>query len=140
MKNRKVAVIDDDKKFLGEIENILTMGGYVPVAVHDPLLFMDTVVESKPDIILLELRMPRKNGFEITETINRVFETKRMPIIAMSAFFRDEFRSLLDFCGIKRWLKKPFYPLDMFWAIENEIREGNQWDRERRLTGVDIMT
>jgi len=136
MQDRKVAVIDDDKKFLGEIEEILTMGGYAPVVVNDPFLVVDTVVQSKPDIILLELRMPRKNGFELSYALNRVFAARRMPIIAMSAFFKDEFSWLLDFCGIKRWLKKPFQPLDVIWAIENEIEEGNQWKRVKHSDGI----
>ena len=39
----------------------------------------------------------------------------------MSKFFRDEFRWLLDFCGIKIRFKELFQPLDMIWAIENEM-------------------
>jgi hypothetical protein len=45
----------------------------------------------------------------------------------------------MDFCGIKRWIKKPFLPLDVIWAVENEIEEDNQRGIERRLVGVEIM-
>jgi len=140
MQDKKIAVIDHDRKFLEEIEGILTMGGYVPVVVHDPFLFVDTVVQSKPDVIMLELSMPRRNGFELADTINRVFEGKRVPIIAMSVFFRDEFPWLMGFCGIKKWLRKPFQPLDVIWAIENELETGNRWARERDLAGMEIVT
>jgi len=97
------------------------MGGYTPIPVIDPLLAVDTIIQHRPDLILMELKMPRKNGFELTHTINQVFETKKVPIIAMSESYRDEFRWLLNFCGIKRWIKKPFQPLNLIWAIENEI-------------------
>ena len=140
MRNIKIAVIDDDKKFLGEIEEILTMGGYVPNVVSDPLLVVDSVVQSNPDVILLELRLPQKNGFEIIDTINRVFKTSRIPIIAMSAFFRSEFRWILDFYSIKKWLKKPFQPLDVIWAIENEMEERHLCKRERCLAEAGIIT
>jgi CheY-like chemotaxis protein len=123
MKSRKIAIIDEDKKILGELEEILAMGGYIPVPVVNPLAAVDTVIQNKPDVILMELKMPRKSGFELTHTINKVFETRRVPIIAMSESYRDDFRWLLDFCGIKRWIKKPFQPLDLIWAIENEIDE-----------------
>lgn len=138
MQSRKVVVIDDDKKFLGEIEEILTIVGYVPVVVSDPLLVVDTIIQSRPDVVLLELKMPQKNGFEITDTINRVFQMSRMPIIAMSAFFKDEFRWLLDLCGIKRWIKKPFRPMDVIWAIENEMDDGHLWNREACLAEIGI--
>jgi DNA-binding response OmpR family regulator len=87
----------------------------------------------------MELKMPHKNGFALADAINRVFETKKIPIIAMSNLFEDEFKWLMDFCGIKRWIKKPFLPLDVIWAVENEIEEDNQRGIERRLVGVEIM-
>lgn len=126
MQNRKVAIIDKDDKFLSATEEILLMGGYDPVVVNDASLAVDTVIQKKPNVILMELILPRKNGFELIDGINRVFKTKKIPIIAMSAFFKDEFRWLFDLCGIRRWLKKPFQPLDVMWAIENEIEEDSQ--------------
>ena len=125
MQNRRVTIIDDDKKLLGEIEEILLMAGYAPVPVVDAVSAMDVVIQNKPDVILMELKLPRKNGFELTHEINRVFETKRVPVIAMSALFRDEFHWLFDLCGIRRCLKKPFQPLDLIWAIESELEKSN---------------
>jgi CheY-like chemotaxis protein len=121
MQNRKVAVIDDDKKFFSEIEEVLLMGGYIPVVVDNAHAAVDTIVASRPDVVLLELRMPGKNGFELTHAIDRIFETRRIPLIVLSDFFKKEFGWLLDLCDIKRWLIKPFHPLDVIWAIENEI-------------------
>ena len=132
MQSRKVAVIDNDQKSLSEIEEFLLLSGYDPVLVSDPSLAVHTVLENKPDVILIELKMPRKNGLELTDSINRAFETKRVPVIAMSDFFKEEFSWLLDLCGIKRWLKKPFQPLDVIWAIENEVEESSLWEKERR--------
>jgi len=140
MENRKVAIIDEDKKILRDLEEILAMSGYVPIVINDTFTAVDTIIQHKPDVILIELKMPHKNGFELTDAINRVFEAKRAPIIAMSSFFKDEFRWLLDACGIKRWIKKPFQPLDVIWAIENEIEEDIEWNMGRRLAGVAIMT
>ena len=140
MKNRKVVIIDEDEKSLEKLEEILAMGGYVPVVVNDASLALDTVIRHKPDVILMELKMPHKNGFELADAINRAFETRRVPIIAMSAFFKDELRWLLDVCGIKRWLKKPFQPLDVIWAVENELEEGGPLDTETGLASMEVMT
>jgi DNA-binding response OmpR family regulator len=128
MKNIKIAIIDEDRKILGELEEVLTMSGYAPLVVNDTYLAVDTIVQMKPDVILLGLKMPRKNGFELAGEINRVFETKRIPIVAMSDVFKDEFRFLLNLCGIDRFLKKPFQPLDVIWAIENVAKESNPSD------------
>ena len=139
MQNRKVAIIDDNQDSLRELDKILTMAGYTTIMVNDILGNVYTVIENKPDVILMELKMPHKNGFALADAINRVFETEKIPIIAMSNLFEDEFKWLMDFCGIKRWIKKPFLPIDVIWAVENEIEENNQWGMERRLVGVEIM-
>ena len=126
MLNTKVAIIDDNRDSLRELEKILIMAGYTPVLVNDVWGAVDTVLNNKPDVILMELRMPHKNGFALADAINRVFGTKRIPIIAMSNIFKDEFKWLMDFCGIKRWIKKPFLPLDVIWAIESVMEEVDQ--------------
>jgi DNA-binding response OmpR family regulator len=137
MQNRKVAIIDDNQDSLRELERILETAGYTPVLVNDILGAVNTVINNKPDVILMELRIPHKNGFALAEAINRAFEAKRIPIIAMSNLFKDEFKWLMDLCGIKRWIKKPFLPLDVIWAVENEIEEEDQWDRESHLAGME---
>jgi len=65
MQNRKVAIIDDNQDSLRELEEILRMAGYTPVLVDDILGAVDTAIENKPDVILMELKMPHKNGFAL---------------------------------------------------------------------------
>jgi len=119
MGNKKVVIINDDKESLRELEAILGASGYDSVVVDDALAAVDVVVRNNPDVILLELKMPRKNGFEIAGEINQVLETRRIPIIAMSDFFKGEFGFLLELCGINRHVTKPLKPLDVLWAIDN---------------------
>ncbi len=141
MQNRKIAIIDNDKNFLVEIEEILTMCGYVPVAISDPLLVEDILVRSKPDVALIELRMLKENGFKFTDMVNRIFQASKMSIIAMSDFLSDEFRLFLDLYAKKKWLRKSFQPLDVIWAIENVADEnGCLWEREGCLAETGIMT
>jgi DNA-binding response OmpR family regulator len=126
MQTRKVAIIDHDEKVIREVKETLALGGYVPVVVTDAHLAVDTVVWSKPDVILLELSMPGKNGFKLNEELSRLSQDKKIPLIAMSDVFTEEFTWLLELCGIKRFLKKPFQPLDLIWAIEHELNEDDQ--------------
>lgn len=133
MHNRKVAVIDNDKKHLGDIGTILMLGGYTPILVEDPLLAVDSVIHHEPDAILMDLKILRKGRCQVANVINRVFETSKVPIIAMSEFIQDDFRDLLNFFRIKSYLKKPFQPLDVIWLIENAIEmklEGNRFTED----------
>ena len=139
MQNIKVAIIDDNQGSLRELEKILIMAGYTPVLVNDVWGAVDTVVNNKPDVILMELKMPHKNGFALADAINRVFGTKKIPIIAMSNIFKDEFKWLMDFCGIKRWIKKPILPLDVIWAIESVIEEEKQQSMGKHLSEIKVL-
>lgn len=130
MRNKEALIINDDKESLGDLEGILSASGHDSVVVLDALSAVDAVVQRKPDVILLELKMPQKNGFELADDINRALETRKIPIIAMSAVFKEEYTFLLNLCGITRCLKKPFNALDVIWAVENAAEENRSFFRE----------
>jgi DNA-binding response OmpR family regulator len=122
MHDRKVMIIDDDKEFLGELQEILDANGYDMTALTNSESAVDVAMESKPDVILMDLKMPGKSGFELADEISHKSELKNVPIIAMSAFFRDDFNSLMNLCGISKCLKKPFALSDAVSAIENAVK------------------
>jgi CheY-like chemotaxis protein len=63
--------------------------------------------------------MDDMNGFEVAEELKRFTSTVRIPVIAMTGFFReDEHLPLMSICGIKKCIRKPFNPLDVISAIE----------------------
>ncbi|MBN1870594.1 MAG: response regulator [Candidatus Omnitrophica bacterium] len=139
MKNKKIAIIDEDIKIVRNLEGIISAIGHDPVVVNDSLLAVETVVQKRPDVILMELSMPRKNGFELADEMNHALDTAKIPIIAMSRFFKVEFRFLLNLCGIHRYLRKPFFPLEVIWAIENVIEENDLMDNGRVLEPIGYV-
>jgi DNA-binding response OmpR family regulator len=68
--------------------------------------------------------------------MNRLFEGENIPIIMMSAFFKNEFYALMNLCGIKKWLNKPFQPLDLISAVEETLvhRPAAPWFPTSTLT------
>ena len=123
MGNKKIAIIDEDEEILEELEEILTASGHVPVVINNPLLALDMAILHKPDVVLMELKLPNKNGFELAYEMNYIFQTERVPIIAMSSVFEDVPSVLMSLCGIERYIKKPVNPLDVISAIENAVAE-----------------
>jgi len=117
---RTVMIIDDDKEFLEELRETLDLSGYDMVAVNDPLEAVSVAKRVKPAVILLDLKMPKKSGFEVADDLRRL--SADIPVIAMSAFYKDEYAMLIRVCGIKRCLTKPFNPLDVIAEIERAIR------------------
>ncbi|MDD4938963.1 MAG: response regulator [Candidatus Omnitrophica bacterium] len=118
---RKVMVIDDDKEFLQELRETLSLSGYELIAVNDASNAVEMVHATKPDVILLDLKMPQKSGFQIADELRHLSEVSNIPIIAMSAYLKDDYSPLLNICGIKECLRKPFNPLDVIAKIEEVL-------------------
>lgn len=121
MPNKRVLIVDDDKDFLDELNETLALSGYEMTAVNDSLEALDTAARVKPDVILIDLKMPKKSGFQLADELRHLSGLGRIPIIAMTAFYKDEYTPLMRICGIKRWLKKPFNPLDVIAEIEEAL-------------------
>ncbi len=122
MNSRKVMIVDDDKEFLEELNETLGLSGYDVVSVNDSVAAIDTAFRIKPDVILLDLKMPQKSGFQLADELRHLSELSRVPIIVMTGFFKDEYASLLNICGVRKCLKKPFNPLDVIAQIEEALQ------------------
>jgi two-component system, sensor histidine kinase and response regulator len=121
MKNR-ILIIDDDKEFLEELTETLSLSGYETISVEDPDRIREIVGKTIPDVILLDLKMPKKTGFQVAYELNEYPEWAQVPIIAMSAYFNQEKMSIPPMFRIKKCLKKPFNPLDVITEINNAIQ------------------
>ena len=119
--NKKVMIVDDDRELLSELEEFLGANGYDVTAVDNSESAFSAVVQNQPDVILMDLKMPGKSGFELADEVNRMHKKNNIPVIEMSAFFREDFKSMMKLCGIKECLKKPFLVSDAVSAIENVV-------------------
>lgn len=124
MDKARVMVVDDNKDFLQELEEILSLSGYDVVASSDALSALETACKAKPDIVLLDLKMSGKSGFRLAEEIKHFPELKNIPIIGMTGHFIDvEYSLLVHLSGMKKCLIKPFLPLDLINQIEALLRD-----------------
>ncbi|MDD5454854.1 MAG: response regulator [Candidatus Ratteibacteria bacterium] len=118
---KKVMIIDDDKEFLEELTETLSLSDYEPVMFDDPALALQRISKEKPDVILLDLKMFPRSGFEIAHELKHIAGTENIPIIAMTGFYKNGYESLMKMCGIKNCLIKPFKPLDIIAQIEEVL-------------------
>lgn len=121
---KKIMIVDDDKEFVEELEETLTLSGYEVVAVNDPVSSLSTAIVEKPHLVLLDLKMDGMSGFRVAEGLRQHLGTTHIPIIAMTGYFTgDEHILLMHMCGIEQCLKKPFNPLDIITKIESELNK-----------------
>lgn len=121
---KKVMIVDDNKEFLEELQETLALSGYEMVAVDDASKALEVARLEKPDCIVLDLKMPGKSGFQLADELRHVSGFEGLPIIAMTGFFRDDYLPLMDICGITKYLRKPFNPLDIIASLEAVLGNG----------------
>jgi CheY-like chemotaxis protein len=74
-------------------------------------------------LILLDLKMPEKSGFQIATELSRLPETSRIPIIAMTGTYNDEaYGPLLRISGFRTCLNKPFDPQEVLKMIRVTLK------------------
>ncbi len=122
--NKRVMIIDDDTSFSEELNDALSSSGYDVAVVNDPTTAAESVARTKPDIILLDLQMPKETGFEVACDLRGERATARIPVIAISgAYSWGEDSFLMRYCSFKKWLKKPISPDEIIANIEAVLKE-----------------
>jgi CheY-like chemotaxis protein len=124
VKKKKVLIVDDDKEFLDELKELLLLSGYEAVTISESSAALDAMVAVEPDVVVLDIKMPGMNGFQVAQQIKQRAQHAHIPIVAISGYFKEEGHSeAIKGCGIVACLNKPFNPLDIIATIEKVLIE-----------------
>lgn len=105
MMSKTILVIDDDKTLLELLSDHLETAGYQPLVADDGLSGLRITVESRPDLVVLDVLMPGVDGWEICR---RLREKSNVPIIMLTAK-DEEIDKLRGFrLGVDDYVTKPF--------------------------------
>ena len=121
MKKKKVMIIDDNKDFTDELEEALTLSGYDVTAVNDTIDVSDIAKKIEPNVILLDLKMPNKSGIQLAYELRQIDRLIDVPIIAISAFYKEGTFSLMKVHGITTYLSKPVDLIHLIREIEKAL-------------------
>lgn len=107
MKNKtKVLVIDDEKKLCDLFEKILTNEGYTVYIALDGEKGLNDAKEKKPDVILLDIKMPKLGGIEV---LKRIRETdKEVVVIMITGYGTIDLAKKAMELGAHDFITKPF--------------------------------
>ena len=80
---KRIMIVDDDVEFVEELKEMLESSGYEIAAYHDGPSALKEAPAFKPDVILLDLKMEGKSGFEVAEVSRSVAEVGRLPMLEL---------------------------------------------------------
>jgi DNA-binding response OmpR family regulator len=118
----RIAIVDDEEDLLEELEETFRLNSYDVEAISDATAASELIAKSRPDVVLLDLEMKGKNGFQIADELSHNPVTAEIPIIAMTGLYRSEDRENLRITGrFEDLLIKPFAISDVLEMIK-EVR------------------
>jgi two-component system, chemotaxis family, response regulator PixG len=100
-----IACIDDSPLVCEIMRNIVSEAGYQFLEIQDPLRAIGTLLSQKPDMIFLDLVMPKLNGYEICTRIRKITAFRDTPIVILSGNLIDRMRAMV--VGASDCLDKP---------------------------------
>ncbi len=122
MPNAKILVVDDEAYIVELVKFNLEKEGYEVVVAHDGLKALDMVREELPDLIILDIMIPRMDGLEVCRLLKQDQAYKAIPIIMLTAK-GEEFDTILGLeMGADDYIKKPFSPREMLARVNARLR------------------
>ncbi len=119
MHKATIMIVDDDEELLEELDETLGENGFVIHTFSDGEEAVRRVREVDPDVILLDMKMRGRSGFQIADELSRRDDTHHIPIIAITGYFTEKEHSrLMKDCGIEGAILKPFDPREVIATIE----------------------
>lgn len=119
--NIKVMVIDDSKTIRRTAESLLVEAGATVVSASDGFEALARVAEHNPDIIFVDVMMPRLDGYQVCALIKHNVNYRHIPVVVLSSkdSIFDKARGRL--VGADSYLTKPFQRDDLLAAIRKHL-------------------
>ncbi len=104
----RLLIIDDEEDLVEALAVRFSASGFEVDTAADGEAGLRKVSERPPDIVLLDLAMPKMDGWEVCRRIRAKAETARLPIVLMTAAILPEVEAKAKRCGADEVVRKPF--------------------------------
>lgn len=122
MAGETILVVDDSKTTRDfAVEYVLKPNGYLPLIAVDGEDGIRVALETLPDLILLDLEMPRLNGLQVLQTLHK--RALRIPVILSTAHGSEAIAAEVFRLGVRDYVTKPYEVHEMTAAIERALVE-----------------
>ena len=119
MSKKRILIIEDEHDLVELIMLRLEANGYEAMAAYDGEEGLRAAKEEKPDLIVLDVMMPKMNGFDVCRKLKDDEKFKRIPILMLTVKFQPNDIKFAKELGADEYLTKPFEPE----ILLNKIRE-----------------
>lgn len=133
----RVLLIDDDPGLIAALTDALQMvSGYEVVVARDGAQGLERFLEVRPACVVVDIRMPRVNGYQFVRALRADAETANVPIIILSALVQESQQLAGLLTGADAYLEKPVSLTDLLDAIDTAV----QLTPEERCANLSLLS
>ncbi len=133
--SKLVLIVEDDADIAETLEGYMRQAGHRTVVAGDGLSALELFFRQPPDLLLLDLNLPRLSGLEVLRSIR---ETSAVPVIALTARVSQEDRLTGFTYGADDYVTKPFWPLEVVARVAAVLRRAGDAPRNVTLEVGDL--
>ncbi|MFA6356362.1 MAG: response regulator [Candidatus Omnitrophota bacterium] len=125
MEKKKILLVDDEEDVLRTVGFRLQSIGYDVVTASDGMEGLNKAHEEKPDLIILDLMLPKMHGYKVCAFLKKDTRYAKIPIIMFTAKAGDLDKKLGLEVGADAYVMKPFEPPELIKTIEGLLAKNN---------------
>jgi two-component system phosphate regulon response regulator PhoB/two-component system alkaline phosphatase synthesis response regulator PhoP len=131
-------VVDDEPAIVDLVRQLLLRRGYEVVTACDGDAALQTIYDARPDLVVLDLMLPKLSGWEVCRRVKEDEEIRSTPILMLTA--RREDRDLVEGLelGADDYVKKPFSAAELSARIATILRRSEDKKTTKELTNGDL--
>jgi chemosensory pili system protein ChpA (sensor histidine kinase/response regulator) len=118
-----IMVVDDSLTVRKVTGRLLERQGYLVVTARDGVEAMEKLQELVPDVMLVDIEMPRMDGFDLTRNVRADARLKRVPVIMITSRTADKHQNYAKEIGVSHFLGKPYQEHDLLEKISGFLGE-----------------
>lgn len=119
---KKILIVDDSPAEVRLLQSVLDRGGYSSVATHDPMRIEQMIDVERPSLILMDVVMPQRNGFQACRELKGHAEYSRIPVIMVSSKNTESDRFWATQQGADGYVVKPFTSEELLGTVQKFVR------------------
>ena len=121
MKNRKILVVDDEPFILRSLTYVLKREGYETFTATDGEAALAVIAQEKPELIFLDVMIPKKNGFQVCQEVKNNPEFKNTRVVLLTAKGQESDRQKGKEVGADDYIAKPFSPSRIVQSVRDTL-------------------
>jgi len=119
----RVLIVDDSEDGAESLAMLLQLSGHETHIAHDGVEAIEAAEKIRPDVVLLDIGLPRLNGYEVCNRLRKKPWAKDLALVALTGWGQDEDRHRSREAGFDAHLVKPVSESQLFEALASAVRK-----------------